>query len=154
SRGLVPRARAPKPLCRLGSWEAHPSGTRMNPELFRRADLPNGFLSATDRVTLAAHEPSRRGSCDLLEIGSRIARPCNEPIRTHEHRPEAEAILGVASHVSDSVAPRAVKRFQRRVLAEVQQQAVSISEQCAEPPSVLELEVRATAAHQRMFIAE
>ncbi len=46
----------------------------------------NEILSVTDGVMFAAREPSRRGSCDILGTGSRIARPCNEPIRTHEQR--------------------------------------------------------------------
>ena len=102
----------------------------------------------------AAREPSRRGACDFLGTGSRIARPCNEPIRTHEQRAQSKAILGVAGHVPDMVAPKAIKRLERRLPAEVQQQTVSISEQCAEPRSVLQLEVRAAAAHERVLFAE
>jgi hypothetical protein len=59
----------------------------------------------------AAREPSHRRSCDFLGTGSRIARPCNESIRTHEQRAEAQALLGVARHVLDMVAPKAIKRF-------------------------------------------
>jgi hypothetical protein len=88
----------------------------------------NGFLSATDGVMFAAREPSRRGSCDFLGTGSRIASPCNEPIRTHEQGAQSKAILGVASHIPDMVAPKAIKRLERRLTAEIQQQAVSISE--------------------------
>ena len=102
----------------------------------------------------AAREPSRRGSCDFLRTGSRIARPCNEPIRAHEQRAQSEAILGVASHVPDMVAPKAVERLEQRLPAEVQKQAVSISEQHAEPRSVLQLEVRAAATHERVLVAE
>ena len=93
----------------------------------------NEILSVTDGVLFAAREPSRRGSCDILGTGSRIARPCNEPIRTHEQRAQSKAILGVASHVPDMVAPKAIKRLKRRRPAEVQQQTVSISKQCADP---------------------
>ena len=94
----------------------------------------NEILSVTDGVMFAAREPSRRGSCDILGTGSRIARPCDEPIRTHEQQLcQSKAILGVASHVPDMVAPKAIKRLKRRRPAEVQQQTVSISKQCADP---------------------
>jgi hypothetical protein len=60
---------------------------------------------------VAVGEPSRRGSCDFLGTGSRTARSSNEPIRAHEQRAEAKAILGVAPDVPDMVAPKAIERL-------------------------------------------
>ncbi len=134
--------------------------TRLAPRALSRSDASSsavvpareiwapgdGSTSLANHLAAARLTSSRRGS--------RIARPGNEPIGTHQQRTQSEAILGVASHVPDPVAPKAIQRLERRRPAEVEQQALPISEQGAGPRSVLQLEVRAAAALERVLVAE